>query len=350
MVDRLYCMSSFLMFRTVVDKSKSFYDGMNSQALNSPCDRKPIHNSSELHKILKNRVETAVADGKAALALSGGIDSAILAKFMPKGSTAYTFKYVVPGITVVDETGEAARYAQECGLKHKIIEIHWKDIEDYTPILMKHKGAPIHSIEVQIYKAALQAREDGFERLIFGESADCVFGGQSSILSKDWLFGDFVDRFSYILPYKALRNSQLVLEPFLRHEHDGKIDPHEFMANEFFLESMASYINASDTAGIGLVIPYSECFMDTKIDYERIRHGENKYLVREVFKKLYRDYDVPAKLPMPRPTNEWFKNWKGPKRSEFLPHCTDEMTGDQKWLVWSLERFLNLIEELENNT
>ena len=47
---------------------------------------------------------------------------------------------------------------------------------------------------------------------------------------------------------------------------------------------------------------------------------------------------------MPRPTNEWFKNWSGPIRSEFYPHCTDTMSGDQKWLVWALEKFLNMYE------
>lgn len=51
-----------------------------------------------------------------ALVLSGGIDSAILAKFMPKGSIAYTFKCVVPGVQVTDETVIASKYAQECGL------------------------------------------------------------------------------------------------------------------------------------------------------------------------------------------------------------------------------------------
>jgi len=47
---------------------------------------------------------------------------------------------------------------------------------------------------------------------------------------------------------------------------------------------------------------------------------------------------------MPRPVNEWFADWVGPTRPEFIPHCTDDMTGDQKWMVWCLERYLNIIE------
>ena len=82
-----------------------------------------------------------------------------------------------------------------------------------------------------------------------------------------------------------------------------------------------------------------------RIDYARIRAGENKYFVREIFSRLYPGVRIPAKLPMPRPMNEWMKGFKGPVRREFLPHCTDTMNGDQKWLVWALERYLDLLEE-----
>ncbi len=209
---------------------------------------------------------------------------------------------------------------------------------------MEHKGAPIHSIEVQIYKAALQAKADGFERLIFGESADCLFGGQSNLLSKDWRIGEFIDRYSYVMPYKVLKESTLVLEPYFRHEHDGFIDPHEFLSTEFFPESISSYINACETAGIDIELPYAKCFMALPLDYQRIRSGEGKYLVREIFQSLFADFEIPPKTPMPRPMNEWLKNWAGPTRPEFWPHCTDHMTGDQKWLVWCLEKFFDLLD------
>ena len=62
--------------------------------------------------------------------------------------------------------------------------------------LMLNKGAPIHSIEVQICKAAMQAKEDGFDTLIFGESADVNFGGQDGLLSKDWSVPEYIDRYS----------------------------------------------------------------------------------------------------------------------------------------------------------
>ena len=69
-----------------------------------------------------------------------------------------------------------------------------------------------------------------------------------------------------------------------------------------------------------------------------------KYLVREIFRRLYPNFVIPPKTPMPRPMNEWLKDWEGPKREEFWPHCTEGMTGDQKWLVWCLEKFLDMCD------
>ena len=343
--DKAYCASSFLMYRTVYEKELCF--GENYPPVRhypTPQNRTPIADSDTLLRVLKEKTEAAAAGGKAALALSGGIDSAILAKFMPKGSVAYTFKCVVPGMKVTDESGAAAKYAAECGLEHRIIEVTWEDIEQLAPVLMAHKGAPIHSIEVQIYKAALQVKADGFDTLVFGESSDVTFGGMSGLLSKDWLYGDFLERYAYVMPYKVLKEARLETAPVIKHEKDGFVDPHAFCSTEFYEESLNSYYNATDTAGVRFAAPFSECIMSVPIDYDRIRSGENKYLVREVFNKLYDGFAIPPKLPMPRATNEWLRDWQGPVRHEFYPHCTDEMTGDQKWLVWSLERFMNMYE------
>lgn len=343
MIDRKYCMSSFLMFRTIADHKMSFGKALPRLWVGKN-GRVPIHNSKELQEYLRVCVERTCSDRKMGIALSGGIDSAILARFMPRGSKAYTFKCVVPGVKVTDETAVAAEYARECGLEHKVVEIFWEDMEKWAPVLMGNKNMPIHSIEVQIYKAALQAKQDGLDGLIFGESADVIYGGMSGLLSRDWLLGEFIDRYSYVLPYKVLKEPVMVLEPYIKYVKDGYIDPHEFVSNFFRIEGMGSYVNAMETADMALVCPFSETELAEPIDYARIRRGENKYLVREVFKSLYPDFEVPPKLPMPRPTNEWLKGWGGPVRPEFWPHCTDGMTGDQKWLVWALEKYLNQLD------
>lgn len=346
-VDRNMALSSYLMYRYVFDENLTFSDKYPTRIADITFDRTAVKNSDELEAALKKNVEEATSDGKAVLALSGGIDSAILAKFMPEGSTAYTFRCIVPGVKVTDETPRAARYAECCNLKHEIIDITWEDVERAVVPLMKHKGAPIHSIEAQIYMAALKAKEEGYEKLIFGENADIIYGGMNGLLQKDWLFGEFVDRYTYIKPYHVLKNPRLPLDPYYEFERDGHIDGHDFINKYFRQESIHSYINACETAGIIFEGPFTKTVMGCPIDYSRIRSGDTKYLIREVFNRLYDGMEAPAKIPMPRPVNEWFADWKGPTRPEFIPHCTDNMSGDQKWMVWCAERYLNLIDDDE---
>lgn len=343
MVDKNFCMNSFLIYRYLYDESINF--GLPYKNVNIYYERTPIDNGDELIDFLKAQVKTATADGKAALALSGGMDSAILAKFMPEGSTAYTFRCLVPGKKVVDESERAASYAEICKLNHKVVDIYWEDVESVVDKLMLHRGAPIHSIEAQIYIAAQRALADGFTKFIFAENADTIYGGIDSLLSKDWLFGDFVNRYSFVLPYKVLRSPKMLLAPFREFEIDGHIDPYDFTSKFYHQEAASSYVNACETAGIKFIAPYSLTKLAKPIDYKRIRNGESKYIVREAFKKLYPDKDIPQKISMPRPVNEWFENWQGPTRPEFLPHCQETLTGNQRWMVWALERFLNLLEQ-----
>ena len=342
MIDKNFCMSAFLMYRYVYDESKDF--GLPRKNVDVSFERTPISDGDELINFLKARVEEATADSKAALALSGGIDSAILAKFMPEGSTAYTFRCLVPGKKILDESERAAHYAEVCKLNHKIIDIYWEDIESVVDKLMLRKGAPIHSIETQIFIAAQKVLADGFTKFIFGENADIIFGGMDGLLVKDWLLGEFIERYSYVLPYKVLREPQLPLKPFQEFEIDGRIDGHDFVNKYFRQEALGTYSNACAAANAEAVMPYSLTRMANPIDYKKIRSGESKYIVREAFRKLYPDEDIPKKIPMPRPVNEWFENWQGPTREEFLPHCQETLDGNQRWMVWALERFLNLIE------
>ena len=343
--DRTYCSSSYLMYRTIIDPKKTFSNKYPRNTHMPPKPRFKVHNSDELHDALKQQVEEIVASGKkVALCLSGGIDSAILAKFLPKGTIAYTFKCVVPSVEVIDETPGAAMHAKTCGLDHRIVEIYWEDFEKLTPDLLKHKGMPFHSIEVQMYKAGLQAKKDGVDVLIYGESADLKYGGLSMLLSRDWTVGDFIDRYAYVKPYAALKESQLILDPVHECTHDGMVDVHQFDNGPFIKEAINSYYNACETAGVEHFLPYSYTVLDEPLDLARIRKGENKYIIREVFAKLYPGFEAPPKTPMPRPMNEWFKDWQGPTRPEFWPHCVDPMNGDQRWLVWCLEQYLNLID------
>lgn len=82
------------------------------------------------------------------------------------------------------------------------------------------------------------------------------------------------------------------------------------------------------------------------LDLQRIRNGEPKYLIRELFSKRYPNLNIPDKIPMPRATEQWLKNYT-PTRKEFKIENINILTGDQKWLIYCLETFLNMHDKGE---
>lgn len=345
-VDKEYCMSSFLMYRTICDDNKSFCKMLTPRLFKmDSLVRTPVYTSEDLGELLRKQIVDATNDGKAALALSGGIDSAILARFMPAGAVVYTFRCVIPGKSIVDESARASEIARVCGLEHRIIDITWDNFDQDIDVIMAHKGAPCHSIEIQIYEGAKRARKDGFKKLIFGESADLNYGGLDGLLSREWSVGEFVSRYAYVKPWDVLKAPEVINTPFFRHVENGVVNVHEFCRNEFMREALGSYQNACDVAGIELVVPYANTFMGTPLDLQRVRNGESKYWIRELFCKYFPDIKINPKTPMPRPMNEWFATWEGPKRKEFWENSVSFLNGDQRWLIYALERFLNYMED-----
>jgi hypothetical protein len=59
----------------------------------------------------------------------------------------------------------------------------------------------------------------------------------------------------------------------------------------------------------------------------------------------YPDIPVPSKVPMPRPVDSYFSSWQGPQREEFRKDIQiSDYSGNQKWQLWCLERFLDIYE------
>lgn len=346
MEDRDFCSSSFLMYRFIADESKTFKDGITPFFFKANPNKFVIHCLEDVEKSIQSYVNEIISDGgKIGLALSGGIDSAILAKYVPKNTPTYTFHCVAQG--ALDETPMAKRYAEICGLENKIIDVTWTDYLELSTILMNHKGAPIHSIEPQIYKAALEAKKDGVTHLLFGENADIIFGGMDGLLAKDWKYDEFVQRYMYLNPEIVLKNGKLHLAPFEKYRKGEYIDFYGFIADYFYYEANNSYDNACTTAGVIYSSPFNRMKLGFELDYERIRRGDTKYMLRELFNKLYPDLGQPKKIPMPRAVTQWLHDWKGPKRKEFNPIKMDELKGDQKWMIFILEKFLNQIDSNE---
>ncbi len=271
------------------------------------------------------------------------MDSAILASYMPKGTKAYTARCV--GTGTVDETQRAAEYCKAYGLEHIIVDVTWEDYLRAMKELALHDGAPIVPNEPQAYLMAERAKADGADYIVYGNCADSEFGGMTKLLSKDWDYKGFVDRFTFLDPKHVLKNPvdmDEIYEPY-RSGQDG-IDFISFLAGPYGISSATAYTNALHAVGLDFIDPYEHCCLGEPLDLARVRSGDSKYLVRELFRMRYPGMEVPEKLPMSRPADAWMKDWEGPKRDEFLPGCVEGLTGEQKLLLFSLERFMDLME------
>lgn len=345
MIDKGYCMSHYLAFRFVADENINFFDGLSHEVFKPITSDKvyPVRNVQDMDRVIKDKIEKFYIPGKTAVLLSGGMDSAVLASYLPAGTVAYTFKCVADG--AIDETQKAKQYADKYKLDHRIIEMYWSDFEALTPEILKNDGVPFHSIEVQLLKAARLAKSQGIERFIIGESADLIFGGMDKLISQDWLLEDFKKRYNFVEPAVALKRPISVDDVYEKYRiEDKKIDFLKFMDEVFSIESSTSYMHAFKMAGISYLDPYAYMTMAEPLDLKRVRSGEPKYLVRELFASKYPEIPVPDKIPMPRATEQWLKDYK-PVREEFISGCEKEMTGDQKWLLYCLEMLLNMHDE-----
>ena len=119
----------------------------------------------------------------------------------------------------------------------------------------------------------------------------------------------------------------------------------KFMDEVFSVESSGSYMNAFGAAFLPYYDPYAILVMEEDLDMKRVRNGEPKYLIRELYALKYPEREIPFKIPMPRPVDKIFENWTGPIRHEFRKDIPmRDLTGNQKWQLWCAEKFLNLLD------
>ena len=110
------------------------------------------------------------------LALSGGIDSSILASYYAKKSEfkAYSLRFndVAPEKHLIEQT------VRDLGLNHQYVEVsEFENIETIEKII-DHIGKPFRASQT-IYQYALRnaASKDGIRVFITGDGADEVFAG-----------------------------------------------------------------------------------------------------------------------------------------------------------------------------
>ena len=345
MVSKNYCMSSFLAFRRIVRDDMDFYEDVHHRTYKLMLDscKTNVDSAHEIDVAISTQFEK-IKGKKLGLLLSGGMDSAILASYM-RGQDAYTFRFLNGGFQET-EMQRAEYYANYYGMHLHYVDINWEVVYKLLPKIMSSKGAPIHSIEPQILAAALQAQADGIDKMIIGDAADYVFGGMDKLLAHDWLFDDFVKRYIYINPAEVLVSPVNITSEFEDYRlADNKIDYLRFMNNDTMIESYGSYENAFHVAKLPYLDPYETLKLCSPLNLKRIRNGESKYLIRELFQLKYPGITVPEKNPMPRPVDMYFKDWAGPQRVEFRKDIPiNQYNGNQKWLLWCLEEFLTMFE------
>ncbi len=347
MTDKDFCLSSYMAFRYIWKDGTDFFHGFHHSNYRPipAAERIPVKTSEDIDRQIQKQIDNLYGRYQnIGILLSGGMDSANLAAYLKPGSHAYTF--ISESGVFDDDVRRANEYCRRLGLQHHLVTIDFDDYKKYTPIVMAAKDAPVHSIEPQIYKAAVMAKKDGVQMMLTGESADLIFGGMDKLISPRWNFDGFVKRYTFLNPELVLVNpvSQAELYEKYRTGSDG-IDYMRFMDEVFAIESSSSYLNAFGAAKMPYYDPYARLVMTEPLDMERVRGGEPKYLVRGLYAIKYPDVEIPFKIPMPRPVDAVFAGWQGPERNEFRHDIPmDTLTGNQKWQLWCAEQFLRIFD------
>ena len=344
MVNKDFCLSSYMAFRYIWKDGVDFAEGFQHKNFRPVEDRNriPVRTSEDIdQEIQKQFDELYKKYANIGILLSGGMDSANLAAYLKPGSHAYTFNSTSGEFDA--DVERAKTYCKKLHLNHHLIDITMEDYENYTPIVMRYKFAPVHSIEPQIYKAAELAKQDGVQLMIVGESADLIFGGMDKLISPEWTFDAFTKRYTFLDPNLVLTTPIDQSELFERYRQGSTgINVLKFMDEVFSIES--SYMNAFGAAWMPYYDPYAKLIMADPLDMNRVRNGEPKYLVRGLYAIKYPELEIPFKIPMPRPVDTIFKNWEGPSRPEFRKDIPiNQLTGNQKWQLWCAQQLLNSI-------
>jgi asparagine synthetase B (glutamine-hydrolysing) len=339
-----FCLSSFLAFRYVADERAEWVPGVRPRWPRSASEhRVEVSDAGQILDALRAHVARVATGPHIGLLLSGGMDSAILAALLPRGTPAYTVRFDAEAS--VDESVAAAASARRCGLEHHVVTVSWDDCQSYMDELMRRKRSPLHPVEVGLFLVASAAAADGVRTLIVGNGADSNFGGLDRLLSQDWTLDEFIGRYTFLEPSAALQDPVSMWPIFAEYARAGRFDTDGFLKEVHGRGIIQAFNNSIEAAGCTSLEPYESLRLGVPLDLARIRRGEPKYLLREVYHQLYPKIAVNEKIAFARPMDRWMSSWEGPRREEFRTDIDmDRLTGEQKWLLYCLERFLNLLE------
>lgn len=131
------------------------------------------------------RAEALLHEGKP-LALSGGIDSGLLAAIMrPK----FVISVRLPGGEKYDETKWAQKVAEYLRLKHIIVDTEDSKFDEYTAIAVKAIGRPIPHFNIfPLFCMYKKLHELGETELILGDGPDETMCGYGRDLIIEYLY------------------------------------------------------------------------------------------------------------------------------------------------------------------
>ncbi len=335
------CASSYLAFRHVVGEGE-WLPGLRPPATVAEAEVEArVADVDQLEAALRALVERALASGRVGLLLSGGIDSAILAALLPRGTRAYTVRFLAPG--ALDESGAAAVYAARCGLDHRVVALDFAAYRASVDELMRRKRSPLHPVEPGLLAAARAAVAEGVTTLVVGNGADSNFGGLDKLLARDWAFADFVARYTFLDPQAALAAPVSMLRVYEAYRAGDGIDVARFLNRVHGQGIVQAFANALGLAGAAMFAPYEAIAPAAPLDLARIRGGDSKYLVRALYCRLYPGLATPEKVAFARPLDAWMADWAGPVRPEFRPDLDlARLSGEQRFQLWCLDRFMEI--------
>lgn len=121
MIDKNFCMSSYLAFRYIERDDTDFFAGLHHRNIKPAKEKIKVTTADDIDAAIAKNFST-LHGKKLGLMLSGGMDSAILASYM-RGADAYTFRFL-DGTFQGDELKRAEYYAETYGLKLHYVDIN----------------------------------------------------------------------------------------------------------------------------------------------------------------------------------------------------------------------------------
>jgi len=154
---------------------------------------------------------------------------------------------------------------------------------------------------------------------------------------------DFQKRYEYCP--RVNENNEELDKTYNEFINNGNFETLKFLTYNYHIMTLKSFFYIPELFGLIHVPLWGYIGLKDKLDINRIRNGEPKYLIQEVFNNLYKKHNLKVidKIPFTRPTdiymNKSFYDLKYiPILEEYIKK--NKLTSQQKWMVYCLNRFL----------